>query len=166
VLYDIEQIAELTGVSKVTIYKKIKLKDVKPFIVKKEGKTYVEEEAINLIKQSIKFTAEDNLDIDSKDIEEDMSADYTKAVDELINTKNELINSLQQQVQFLQDQLTNKDRLMENMQVLLKQEKEQPESLLALEEHVKEVDNKLIEIRERMQERQENTRSFWGWFKK
>jgi hypothetical protein len=55
---------------------------------------------------------------------------------------------------------------MENMQVLLKQEKEQPESLLALEEHVKEVDNKLIEIRERMQERQENTRSFWGWFKK
>ena len=37
-LYDINKVAELIGVSKVTIYKKIKnIRELEPFIVNKEG---------------------------------------------------------------------------------------------------------------------------------
>lgn len=52
--YTIAQISDLIGLSKVSIYKKLKLKGLKDHTSKKLGVTYVDEVGFNLIKNELK----------------------------------------------------------------------------------------------------------------
>lgn len=163
-LYDVEQISELTKISKVTIYKKFKLNELQQYIVKKQGKAYVDEEGFNLIKQNLNLTDKLNEKSNSEDIESDENSYIATDNEDLINVKNDLINSLNEQVEFLKEQLSIKDIQIQELNERLKQEQDlnknnqilqlrQPNDIKSLEEHFEVLDNKLADIKTEMEQR-------------
>jgi hypothetical protein len=160
-MYDINKVAELTGVSKVTIYKKIKnIKELEPFIVNKDDKTYILDEGLELIKASLQVNKSVNYDNESEVAITDVSTDLT--------VNKGLINLLTEQLTEKDKQLAEKDRqiaelhkLIENSQILLKEEQKKKETQLYLKEHFEEVDQKLQDIREKMNNKKEENKSFF-----
>lgn len=76
-MYKVIEVANMLGVSKVTIYKKMEQlkKELKPHIKKKKNITYIEAEGIELIKSSLSHFSEENhpvvSELDLKKLEED-----------------------------------------------------------------------------------------------
>lgn len=165
-MYDINKVSELTGVSKVTIYKKIKkLKELEPFIVRKDDKTYILQDGLKLIKEQLTVNKKVNLEVESKTAIEGISTKLT------IN--KELINLLTEQLKEKDIQLKEKDKqiaelhkLIENSQILLKEEQKKKDQQLYLEEHFEEVDNKLQDLREKMEQKRNDKKSFFKIFGK
>lgn len=175
-LYDVEEIARLTKISKVTIYKKMKLVEVKPYVERKQGKSYVNDTGFNLIKESLDL----NNPIDINEIScdrrlesEESELHRDKVVKGLIKVKDDLINTLNEQVIFLKQQIKEKDlqtkekdtqinelhTIVQNSQVLLKEKPQQ--EVLQLEEHFQELDSKLMDIKQDMQERKETPKGIF-----
>lgn len=165
-MYDINEVSELTGVSKVTIYKKIKkIKELEPFIVKKDDKTYILEDGLKLIKGHLTVNNKVNSEVESEVAIEGISTELT------IN--KELINLLTEQLKEKDTQLKEKDKqiaelhkLIENSQILLKEEQKKSDKQLYLEEHFQEVDNRLQDLREKMEQRKSDKKSFFNFFSK
>lgn len=167
-MYSVEEVADKLGVSKVTIYAKLKKFDDR--VVLKQGKKYVTGELLSLIKQDLKIKDIENkrlnsdIDIDAEN--EEIAADR----EDLINLNKELINTLMEQLKIKDKQIEEKDKqikelhkLIENSQVLLKEEQKHNQSQLLLEEHFKEVDLKLQSIMQEKRERQEKKKK-WRLF--
>jgi hypothetical protein len=171
-LYDVGQISDLTKVSKVTIYSKLKLKEIKQHIVTRQGKSYVDEEGFKLIKDSLNLTKNLNSSLNNDNDDIEVNQEISMDSDGLINLKEDLINTLKDEVEFLKQeiheknkQLENKDDLLKNMQILLGQEQQKPkQDLLQMEAHFKQLDDKLIQVREKMQERAAADQQ--PWYKK
>ena len=79
---------------------------------------------------------------------------------EITQFKIEIPNSLKSENEFLKKQLDEKDKqiselhkLIENSQILLKEEQKKSEQQLYLAEHFEEVDNKLQDLREKMEQK-------------
>ena len=165
-MYDINKVSELTGVSKVTIYKKIKkIKELEPFIVRKDDKTYILEDGLRLIKEQLTVNNKVNSEIESEVAIEGISTELT------IN--KELINLLTEQLKEKDTQLKEKDKqiaelhkLIENSQILLKEEQKKSDKQLYLEEHFQEVDDRLQDLREKMEQRKNDKKSFFKIFSK
>lgn len=163
-MYDINKVAELTGVSKVTIYKKIKnIKELEPFIVNKDDKTYILDEGLELIKASLQVNKSVNYDKKSEVAITDLSTDLT--------VNKGLINLLTKQLTEKDKQLAEKDRqiaelhkLIENSQILLKEEQKKIEKQIYLEEHFQDVDNKLQDLKEKMEQRKSNKKGIFNIF--
>lgn len=174
-MFDANELSELLGVSKVTVYKYLSKYQSK--VVKKGGKKYATEDLVKLIKQDLKINSSDNKDEIKEDDEVVVSLDKSSDLEKLINLNSELIKSLQEQLAIKDKQLGEKDnqikelqeiikqnnKLVENSQVLLK-EKSEP---LLLEERFHAFDEKLDEMKERMELRhtQEEKKGFWNKFK-
>lgn len=156
-LYTINEVSNLLNLSKGSIYKKLKLKELDGHISRKQGIIYIDEIGFNLIKDKTTANTLNFKDLNNKEI--DYLFDDEIAVDkEDLSAKTEYINHLVAENQRLWSelkeknlQLNTKDKLLENMQVLLKDRPKQ--ELLLQEQHFKELDNKLIQAREKMQER-------------
>lgn len=166
-LYDVEQVASQLNVSKQTIYSKLKLKEYKGKVLIKQGKSYVDDDLFNLIKDTLKVKSNLNTNetidtpIEQKDI------DNTIADNDLFNLNKDLINALLEQLKEKDLQIHELHKLIENNQVLLKEKPQQ--DLLQLEEHFNTLDNKLIEIRNQMVQRKayhESKNIFQKFFKK
>lgn len=165
-MYDINKVSELTGLSKVTIYKKIKkVKELEPFIVKKADKIYVLEDGLKLINKQLTVNKKVNLEIESEVAIADVSMELT------IN--KELINLLTNQLKEKDIQLKEKDkqiselhRLIENSQILLKEEQKKLDKQLYLEEHFEEVDKRIQDLKEKMEQRRNDKKSFLKIFSK
>ena len=165
-MYDINEVSELTGVSKVTVYKKIKkVKELEPFIVRKDDKIYVLEDGLKLIKGLLTVNNKVNYEVNSEVAITDISMELT------IN--KELINLLTEQLKEKDTQLKEKDKqiaelhkLIENSQILLKEEQKKSDKQLYLEEHFQEVDNRLQDLREKMEQRKSDKKSFFNFFSK
>lgn len=140
-LYTVEDLSIKFNVSKVTIYSKLKHDNIKPYVLKEEGKTKVKEEALNLIKEALKL----------KDDTEDNSSTEDGSAATILNLSESLITSLNSQIDFLQSQIVEKDKqlersdeIMKNMQVLFKNEQENLAREQKQIEHFKYVDSHLI----------------------
>jgi len=166
-LYTIAKIADITKLSKVTIYKHLKLKDMEQYKSKKRGVTYVSEEGFSLIK--VRLSAYIN---DSNSDENNSTANSFNeetAMDKETLSTNELalkvlINQLKIkdiQIQELNNRLSQEQDLHKNTQILFKQQ--QPQQILKLEAHFEELDNKLIEIKDKMKKKDQDHK---GIFKK
>lgn len=70
-LYDVEPAAGKLNVSKMTIYNKIKLNELKNEVVNKQGKTYISQKLLKLIQDSLKLNSDFKEDVKLKNIEED-----------------------------------------------------------------------------------------------
>lgn len=70
-MYKVIEVSKLLGVSKVTIYKKMEIfkKELKPHIHKKKNITYIDDEGIEIIKESL---IENNVIVDPKVNEEEI----------------------------------------------------------------------------------------------
>ena len=159
-LRTVEETAIELGVSKTTIYNKLKLKQYKCKIVKKQGKSMVDDSLFNLIKESLKVkNIVENEEIDS-DVNEEISIDR----EGLFNLNQELIENLLDQLKEKDKQIAELHKLIENSQVLLKEEQKKSEQQLYLAEHFEEVDNKLQDLREKMEQRKNDKKGLFKIF--
>ena len=169
-MFTVEEVSKLLSVSKVTIYAKLKKYGSK--VVVKQGKKYVTEELLSLIKQelNLKECLKDNLKVENNTgaINQEIATDR----DDLINLNQDLINFLKQQLEEKDIQLREKDKQIEelinlnkNNQILLKQQEDKEINQKLLEDHFQEVDQKLMDLRDRMEEKK-NSKKFFGFFSK
>lgn len=161
-LRTVEETAIQLGVSKTTIYNKLKLKEYKSRIVKKQGKSMVDDGLFNLIQEGLKVQNE----VENKEIENDVNAEISIDEEGLFNLNKELIENLLNQLKEKDKQITELHKLIENSQILLKEEQKKSDKQLYLEEHFEEVDNKLQYLREKMEQRKSNNKSFFKIFSK
>ena len=158
-LKTVAQISEELGFSKVTIYNKINsLKsDLKGCISKKKGITYINSKGLSIIRASLGLNIDDDALINDDDIKAasiDNSEDLKqfKDIDYLIETikktletsQENYINSLLSQIEHLQLELNKKDeqlnntlRLLENSQILIRDNKEKILELESMEQKEK-----------------------------
>ena len=137
-IYYAFKIAKHLNISKVTAYAKMKLPEIKPFLITHNGKTCVDDKGLQAIKQSLKY----NLNTDA---EEEVAATVVTLL------KEDMIEILKNNIEFIKEQLTVKDgqiyninKLLENTQVLFKQEQEKNKIVLSLPETIKEHDILLV----------------------
>ena len=148
-LRTVEDVAIQLEVSKTTIYNKLKLNEYKNFIIKKQGKSMIDDTLFNLIKDSLKLKIKVENDGFKNDSNEEISMDE----DNLLNLNKELISNLLAQLKEKDKQIAELHKLIENSQILLKEEQKKSESQLYLAEHFEEVDQKLQDLREKMIEK-------------
>ena len=161
-LRTVEETAIQLGVSKTTIYNKLKLKEYKSKIVKKQGKSMVDDGLFNLIQESLKVQNE----VENDKIENDVNAEISIDEEGLFNLNKELIENLLNQLKEKDKQIAELHKLIENSQILLKEEQKKSDKQLYLEEHFEEVDNKLQDLREKMEQRKNDKKSFFKIFSK
>lgn len=168
-LYDVDQAASKLNVSKMTIYNKIKLKEYKDKVIKKAGKTYIDDDLLNLIQDSLKVKS----NIENSNIENDIKQETATDEEDLLNFNKDLIDALleqlnikDKQIEELNNRLEQEMDLHKNTQVLFRQQQDKPQNILQLEEHFKEFDEKLNEVREQMQQRKEKYDNEKSIFKK
>lgn len=173
-LYDVEQVASKLNISKMTVYNKIKLKEHKDKVIRKAGKTYIDEVLLKLIKDSLKIKNR----IENDDIEKQGNEEIAIAKDDFLNLNKDLVNGLLEQlkekdnqIKELNNRLATEQDLHKNSQILLKTQQDKPkEDILLLENHFKELDIKLIEVMEHMEIKKENYKKknnagLFKWFK-
>ena len=148
-LRTVEETAIQLGVSKTTIYNKLKLKEHKSKLVKKQGKSMIDDSLFNLIQEGLKVQNE----FENKEIENDVNAETSIDEDGLLNLNKELIDNLLEQLKEKDKQISELHKLIENNQILLKEEQKKSEQQLYLAEHFEEVDNKLQDLREKMEQK-------------
>jgi len=148
-LRTVEETAIQLGVSKTTIYNKLKMKEYKSKLVKKQGKSMIDDSLFNLIQEGLKVQNE----VENKEIENDVNSETSIDEDGLLNLNKELIDNLLEQLKEKDKQISELHRLIENSQILLKEEKKKSEQQLYLAEHFEEVDNKLQDLREKMEQK-------------
>lgn len=179
-LRSVAEVSVLTGLSKVSIYNKIKLKEIEQYVVKNKGITYISDEGVDLIKGALNLKeytlnhsndilkvdeSEVPINIENKDIEE------FKA--ELKELNKDYLSSLKSENELLKKQLDEKDKqiaelhkLIENNQILLKEEQKKADYQLYLSEHFEEVDNKLQDLREKMYQKKNDKKILFKIFSK
>lgn len=161
-LRTVEETAIQLGVSKTTIYNKLKLKEYKSRIVKKQGKSMVDDSLFNLIQESLKVQNE----VKNKEIENDVNAEISIDEDRLLNLNKELIDNLLEQLKEKDKQIAELHKLIENSQILLKEEQKKKDQQLYLAEHFEEVDNKLQDLREKMEQKRNEKKGLFKIFSK
>ena len=117
-LYTILEVAKVTGLSKVTVYKKLKLKIMAEHTSKRQGKTVLDEEGLKLIMDSLqdlnsKETAYTTNDENEHTEGFDMNKEAFKALNDQLKIKD-------QQIAELNERLKDEQRNCQNNQVLLK----------------------------------------------
>ena len=167
-LYTVAELSEILSVSKVTIYNKIKsLKsDLKGCIKHKKGILHIDDKGLLIIRASLGLKVdEDTLINDDEfkaegiDNNEDLKQfkdieTLIKMINKTVETGQEnYINSLLDQIELLKSELHKKDeqlnntlRLLENSQILIRENKE-----------------KILELES---QEQKERRSFFNWFRK
>lgn len=160
-LRSVEEVAIELGVSKTAIYNKLKLKEFRELVVKKQGKSMVDDGLFNLIKDSLRSKSSAESEEMYNDVDEEIAMDK----DDLINFNEDLISALLEQLKEKDKQIAELHKLIENSQVLLKEEKKNNQNQLLLEEHFQEVDHKLQDLREKMESKKVNKKGLFNIFK-
>jgi hydroxymethylpyrimidine pyrophosphatase-like HAD family hydrolase len=161
-LYKVSELSALTNLSKVSIYKKLKLKEFEPYISKNAGTIYIDEIGFNLLKDSLKLKEIIKTDFTNRAIQttvnEEISIDTAVLTinKELVKTLVDQLKEKDLQIHELNKRLSQEQDLHQNTQILLTAEQNRPkQDLLQLEEHFKEIDNRLLNIRVEMNQKQE-----------
>ena len=159
--YTVAEVAEITKLSKVTIYSKLKQDKLKPHLSKSQGITYVNDEGLKLIKDSL-VSFVDKLNSQEQKQQETAQNEPCEAD---LNLTTEYINYLKSENERLWNEMQKKNnqieklsQLLENGQVLLREKPQQDIQLL--QEHCVETDGKIIQVRERMEEKKGNIQAY------
>jgi len=160
-LNSINDISISLGVSKMTIYRKLKVKELKPHIILKQGIQYIDDSGLTMLIGMLKPSRE-NVKCDGKEVVTDNITN-----DEIATDKEDFISSLKSEIEFLRSELQEKNiqisnlnirlnseqELHKNTQVLFKQQQQPRQDILQLEEHFQNLDDKFIEIKDKMQKK-------------
>ena len=153
-MYRVIEVANLLGVSKVTIYKKISLfkKELKPFIHKKRNITFIDEEGVQIIRDSlvanqvIADTAlKDEQIVELKNEVDENEAHIKMLNEKMIDVQREhmedlqlLISTLKAQVSLKRTQIDSKNQLIKNFKDLVAYNKEQ---IKRIESKISQIEN-------------------------
>ena len=157
-LHSINDISILLSLSKMTIYRKLKVKELKPYIVIKQGVQYLDDDGLTLLTEMLNNKCETvkddvNVNVTNDSLNEETAIDiddYITFLKSEIDFFKSEIQEKNSQIENLNNRLASEQELTKNRQVL---ELKQPKDIKALEQHFKDLDNSLIEIRERMEDR-------------
>lgn len=135
-LYTVAEVSDLIGLSKVSIYKKLKLKELQGHIIKKGGLTYLDDRALNLIKNTLKLNDSETYSNDNT--VNDEGEKYLMNIGDLsiktdyINTLKKQLDRKDAQIKELIDRLQQEQELHRNQQILLKCEQNKANGSLVL----------------------------------
>jgi len=169
-LYTVQQVAIQLGISKQSIYSKLKMNPYKAKIVSKQGQVYIDDELIKLIQDNLKMNNNINAEVKKepkKATTEEENIDDIDSPDNPVKMTDKVITALIEQLKDqsliileLNERLKQEQKLNENNQVLLK---EKPQDFKLLEEHFQELDEKLTNLREeKMEAPIEENIGFWA----
>lgn len=135
-MYKVIDVAKLFSVSKVTIYKKITANkiELEGHLVKKKNITYLDDEALEIIKNSLQVNREKasekliEAELDKMYFDFNIMSETNKKLknekisllDDQILDIESTIRHLQSQVQIKENQLKTKDEILNNFKVSLK----------------------------------------------
>ncbi|MFT5873221.1 MAG: hypothetical protein ACI8WT_002165 [Clostridium sp.] len=147
-IYDAFKISKQLSISKVTAYAKMKLPEIKPFLITHNGKTCVDDKGLEAIKQSLKYNQ-------NSEAESEVAATVATLIKEdMVEILKDNIEFIKQQLNVKDGQIYNINKLLENTQVLFKQEQEKNKIVLSLPETIKEHDMQLIDTLNQSLEKQ------------
>ncbi|HBI6967672.1 TPA: hypothetical protein K8M96_003060 [Clostridium perfringens] len=164
-LRGVDEVARELKVSKTTVYNKLKFKEFKFKVVKKQGKSMIDEDLFNLIKDSLKVQNKVEYKDYIEEKKDEVKSEIAMDIEDSFNLNKSLIDILIAQLEEKDKQIKELHKLIENNQILLKKEQENKINILELEDHFKEVDNKLNSIKEKMNQRKEKKSFFKSLFK-
>lgn len=158
-MYNVEEVSKIVGVSKVTVYKKIKkLKELQEYIVNNGDRVYILKDGIDVLKENLE---KNNI----KYVKEEISVDLDISKD-LINILKDQLKEKDIQLQEKNKQINDLINLNKNNQVLLKQQQDKEIKQLELSEHFEEVDKRLIELKGKLEDKKKSSnRSIWDRIK-
>ena len=156
----IESVSEELGISKAAIYKKLKKEKYKNSITKENGKMMLSDIVVEELKKNVrkKKKVESFKDIEIVDEENKVEV----LVDDKKENKDRIVESLLRQLEEKDHQINKLHDLIENNQIIIKNQQEKEKEQLKLEEHFKEIDKKLFEIRERNVKKNFFKNKFWS----
>ncbi|MBS6889758.1 MAG: hypothetical protein KH200_18005, partial [Clostridium sp.] len=121
----VSEISVLTGLSKVSIYKKIKQEKFQEFITRNKGITYVSEDGVKLILKEFEVKRVKSDGLNSLNCEHDFENEEVaitienKGIEEekewLKELKVEYINSLKDEIKYLRKQIEKKDNQIQEL---------------------------------------------------
>lgn len=152
-LKSIAMVSEELGVSKASIYKKLKDEKYKSLIIMENGKMMIGEELIELLKPRKSKVSKVEI---IKDVEIVEGKEIIKE-----NNNDTVLDFFIKQIEEKDSQIKKLYELIENNQIILGGKEQIEQEQLKLEEHFKEIDRKLIEIRDKGQNKKRLFRNFF-----
>ena len=144
-LKSINNVSKELGISKATIYKKLKEEKYKKLIIKENNVIKINDSLYELLKANTKIK---NIEeVEGVEIVNKEDLNVVK-VEENMQEDN-VVGILLTQIKEKDTQINRLHDLIENNQILIKNSQEREKEKVNLEEHFKEIDKKLIEIRDR-----------------
>ena len=175
-MYTVDEVASKLKVSKVTVY--AKLKKYESEIVIKQGKKYITDNLFKLIKSDLKngtyFKHQEKREFEKIEEEyENIDKEReTSNTNDNLRVSLELISMLKLQLEEKDKQIAEKDKQIEelinlnkNNQILLKQNQDKEINQLMLEDRVKSMDEKIVNLKEKM-DMKKNSKRIFGFLKK
>lgn len=170
-MFTVEEVSRKLSVSKVTIYNKLKKYEEK--VVIKQGKKYITEELFSLIKEELNVKYKVKNEVNETCLNQEIVIDREISFKLNRSLNIELIDILKEQLIEKDIQLKEKDKqikelidLNKNNQILLKQKQDKEFNQLNFENHIKELDEKLLKLKEKMDHKRNIKKSFFYIFNK
>ena len=162
-LYTAQEVSDKLHISKVTVYKKLKLPKFSDKTIIQNEQIFIDDDLLGLINDSLQIKADitddsevtaDTLETDEVQDNNDVLTAYKLLTDTLINQlegKDNQLVAKDLQINNLNDRLKQEQELNKNNQIL---QLRPQQDIKQLEEHFKDLDSKLIDIRDQMEEQQ------------
>ncbi|MBN2797323.1 MAG: hypothetical protein JXR88_18065 [Clostridia bacterium] len=154
-MYKVLDVAKMFSVSKVTIYKKISSKknELKGHIIKKKNITYLDDEAVEIIKNSLQLSTEKAsgrlIDEELNQVYEDakllkdendrLKAEKIAMISDQINELESTVRVLKSQIVAKENHIKMKNEILDNFNGILKYTKKR---MTTLEETLATLENK------------------------
>ena len=139
----IAMVSEELGVSKASIYKKLKSEKYQSLIIMENGKMMICEELLEMLKPKRSKKSK----VETMKYVEIVEEKEIEIIEENKDSKDKVLDILMEQIKEKDIQINKLYDLIENNQEIIKRKEQNEEERLKLEEHFNEIDKKLIEIR-------------------
>lgn len=156
----IESVSEELGISKAAIYKKLKKEKYKNSITKENGKMMLSDSVVEELKKNVRKKKKVEIFKDVEIVDEESKVEVL--VDDKKENNDRIVESLLRQLEEKDHQINKLHDLIENNQIIIKNQQEKEKEQLKLEEHFKEIDKKLFEIREINVKKKFLKNKFWS----
>jgi len=160
----VKQVEEKLGVSKVTIYKKIKKfkKQLKGHITKRNGATLLTQEAINIIEKDLNKKRVNCLKDNDSNNEKDMNKVNSKVTGKLNDSLQKMMESqlekAEKQIEKREEELKRKDEMMNKLIEAQGQERKRTDTIIMKLTQDLDQTRKLIENKTPIETKQEETK--------
>lgn len=115
-MYDIKEVSEQLKISQVAVYKQIKKKEVKSHVFKKDGKTFITQEGIDVINRLRSEFKQVENDVKNDNINNQENASVNNVLTDIIEVLKDQLKQKDDQIQQLLEQNKNSQFLLKNSQ--------------------------------------------------